>query len=29
VYVAYTSDISCDSNPPSNPIRGTVKITVQ
>ena len=29
VYVAYTSDISCDSNPPSDPIRGTVKVTVQ
>ena len=29
VYVAYTSDISCDSNPPSDPVRGTVRVTVQ
>ncbi len=29
VYVAFTSDISCDSNPPSDPIRGTIKVTVQ
>jgi hypothetical protein len=29
VYVAYTSDISCDSNPPSDPVRGTVKVTIQ
>jgi len=29
VYVAFTSDISCDSNPPSDPVRGTIKVTVQ
>lgn len=28
-YVAYTSDILCDSNPPSSPGRGTIKVTVQ
>jgi hypothetical protein len=28
-YVAYTSDVACDSNPPSNPNHGTLKVTVQ
>jgi hypothetical protein len=28
-YVAYTSDIPCDSNPPSNANRGTPKVIVQ
>jgi hypothetical protein len=28
-YVAYTSDVPCNSNPPSNASRGAAKVTVQ
>jgi hypothetical protein len=28
-YVAYTSDVACNSNPPSNASRGTAKVSVQ
>jgi hypothetical protein len=28
-YVAYTSDVLCDSNPPSEPNRGTLKVIIQ
>jgi hypothetical protein len=28
-YVAYTSDVACDSNPPSNPDQGALKVIVQ
>jgi hypothetical protein len=28
-YVAYTSDVACDSNPPSDQNHGTLKVTVK
>lgn len=28
-YVAYTSDVACDSNPPSHPDQGALKVIVQ
>ncbi|HWZ53259.1 MAG TPA: hypothetical protein VNV84_00785 [Candidatus Acidoferrales bacterium] len=29
VYIAYTSDVPCAANPPSNPNRGTLRVAVQ